>query len=551
MSALESGTTATWSDHAPAIRPASTTGTRRHRGLHVAMPMVLAGLLGLQVALVVHGLDGRFVYTLDDPYIHLALADNIARGHYGLDPLQPAAPSSSILYPFLLAGLSWAGMGDLAPLVVNVLAALASGTLLAVLIGDVFPAAAWRPATAIGLAVAMSLGLNLVGLAMTGMEHGLHVAVTIAWVLGAWRFLRDGRVAPWWWISALAEPLIRYEGVLLWLATVLLLLFRRSRLAGLTLALAGALPLGGFSAFLLALGLPALPSSVLVKTSLTSAGLPLPHAGPLGHIFDMITMNLSAPGAGVLATTTVALGLLMVRQRQSRDPDVQKLLPLTLVAGAAGLAQFAFGRIDGFSRYEIYGLALQVCVLAIGYAETLRNFNRRSGWLGWVVVLAALALPLSVYVERSLSASAAARNIYEQQHQMHRFAAEFYRAPVAVNDLGQVTYRNPYPVLDLWGLGSEEARRARAQDETGRWMETLVSAHGVGLAMIYDKWFPARPPEWVPVARLRLGTPLVSAAEGTVTFYATAPDRVAPIEAALKSFEPTLPSGVRLERASR
>jgi hypothetical protein len=35
---------------------------------------------------------GHFSYSLDDPYIHLALAQQIIRGHYGLNPGEVSAP---------------------------------------------------------------------------------------------------------------------------------------------------------------------------------------------------------------------------------------------------------------------------------------------------------------------------------------------------------------------------------------------------------------------------------------------------------------------------
>ena len=44
---------------------------------------------------------------------------------------------------------------------------------------------------------------------------------------------------------------------------------------------------------------------------------------------------------------------------------------------------------------------------------------------------------------------------------MRRFVLEHVKAPVAVNDVGLVAYRNPYMVLDLIGLGSEEVRLQR------------------------------------------------------------------------------------------
>lgn len=46
---------------------------------------------------------GHFTYTLDDPYIHLALAKNIWLGHYGINPGEMSSPSSSLLWPFVLA----------------------------------------------------------------------------------------------------------------------------------------------------------------------------------------------------------------------------------------------------------------------------------------------------------------------------------------------------------------------------------------------------------------------------------------------------------------
>src|SRR5262245_54827593 len=69
--------------------------------------------------------QGGFTYTLDDPYIHLALAENIARGHYGVNLGELSAPSSSVLWPFLLAPFARASWGDLAPLLLN----LAAGAL--------------------------------------------------------------------------------------------------------------------------------------------------------------------------------------------------------------------------------------------------------------------------------------------------------------------------------------------------------------------------------------------------------------------------------------
>ena len=107
---------------------------------------------------------------------------------------------------------------------------------------------------------------------------------------------------------------------------------------------------------------------------------------------------------------------------------------------------------------------------------------------------------------------------------------------------------DPYPVLDLWGLGSEEARIARRGSSSGAWMKILADRHELGLAMVYATWFADIPASWIRVADLHLTGPRESAGSDDVSFYATGPDRVGAIEDALDRWAPTLPEGVLLTR---
>ena len=140
----------------------------------------------------------------------------------------------------------------------------------------------------------------------------------------------------------------------------------------------------------------------------------------------------------------------------------------------------------------------------------------------------------------------AASNVYEQQYQMHRFITEVYRGPVAVNDLGWTSYRNPYYVLDLWGLGSETARRLhRAHPTDASWMQRLAERHGVKLVMIFREWFPYLPCSWTQLGELHLSGRNVSVPVDHVTFFAAPPGDPEAIRARIKRFMPTLPEGVR------
>src|SRR5207248_4211963 len=110
---------------------------------------------------------GRLIYALDDAYIELSLAWNIAQGHYGINAADVSSPSSSILYPFLLAPFAWTPYLDEAPLVLNSLAGAATLALLgraACRQGIVVErSSAWRAGL---LLVVLAIAVNLPGLVL-------------------------------------------------------------------------------------------------------------------------------------------------------------------------------------------------------------------------------------------------------------------------------------------------------------------------------------------------------------------------------------------------
>ena len=89
----------------------------------------LAAVLAAEVACALLMTHGHFIYPSDAAYTHLALAQQITQGTYGLYPGEASAPSSTILYPVLLALLRPLGLGTMLPLVINVASTLATGVI--------------------------------------------------------------------------------------------------------------------------------------------------------------------------------------------------------------------------------------------------------------------------------------------------------------------------------------------------------------------------------------------------------------------------------------
>jgi hypothetical protein len=162
-------------------------------------------------------------------------------------------------------------------------------------------------------------------------------------------------------------------------------------------------------------------------------------------------------------------------------------------------------------------------------------------------VVAGLLVLAWPYEQALRKTPAAASNVYQQQYQMHRFVAEYYRGPVAVNDLGSVSYRRPAGVyvLDLWGLGSPEAARQGVKDAD--WLDAITSAHNVGLAMIYPDWYDeGAPDDWTPLGTMCLAGEQVSVGRRCVVFYSTGVGDAAALTAEVAAFARTLPAEVKM-----
>jgi hypothetical protein len=482
---------------------------------------------------VVKDTGGHFIYPLDDPYIHLALAENLAHGHYGINATEFSSPSSSILWPFLLIPFAGTALHSYVPLAWNLL----FGTIAACLIGSVL--ARWPPqADEAGYmprwkravtAVLLLFAANLAGLTLLGMEHVLQVLLAICCAIGLIEALSDRPIPIWCLAAAVLAPMVRYEDLALTLAVCLALVGLRQWKQAIAVFALSLTPLVAFSAFLRSKGLPLLPMSVLIKGSVyTSGSLPVRVLRLLAQ--DIVTDLTNPERYPILILTLFFVGLAWKAPTRARR---------FAFAGAAllGALQLTIGRFGWLARYEDYALIFLLLLCLRVLAERPR-FS-----FGYFVL--GLLFCASPYIRNAILLPGCSVEVFQQQYQMHRFVTAYYHGDYAVNDLGWVSFeRSPRSyVLDLFGLASVEA--GRQIDKSPAWLDSVVRRHQVPLAILYPQWFHTRPADWTPIARMCTeDEQTVAISHSCVVFYSTAASYNAPIRADLQQFSRTLPHEV-------
>ncbi|MEM6660596.1 MAG: hypothetical protein AAF666_00330 [Pseudomonadota bacterium] len=489
--------------------------------------IVVLGIMSWQLLLILAETDGTLFYSLDDPYIHLSLAENILSGHYGINSGEAASPSSSILYPFLIAGGLALGLGELAPMVLNGLAMMGIAWIFGGLVARLRPGL--EPMIILALPLIL-LAINAAGLPFTGMEHTLHIWSSLLIVVGLIRLFETGRASAWLMMGIILSPLLRFEGFALsTLAILALLASKQPRAALISLAILSAIT-AAYVIFMTRLGLPPLPSSVLVKSPTSAAAV---DAAVISMIVSVILSPLEAMANRFGLTLITGCSFLLLAMGRKAPRRGERTIALTVLG--ATFAHLFLGELSVYPRYEGYLLAIIYATLLWLYAPVLRAGNRIIG-TGVAMLFAALSflyiVPLRVTPE-------AAQNMRDQQWQMHVFATEFFPERVAVNDLGWTSYQNDQYVLDLWGLGSEEARRMAHEGRNQRSMMELATRNDVAYAMIYEDWFKGViPSQWCRIAQLK--TIHVTASRGAVEFYLIDPSREAEMRGAIQDFEAQL-----------
>jgi hypothetical protein len=529
-------------------------------------------LLALPVTIiecaVLRRTGGAWMYPLDDTFIHMALAKNLAfHGVWGISPHEFASASSSVLYTIILAGLFRIfSVKVIIPFLVNCLTGL---ILLAVV-------QRWLIKEKVMGGVQMWVLLCLLFftplpiLIVCGMEHTLQCLFSFLFVFGFAGWLEDKLAVkerkwtlPWVLpVYGMLVTSIRYEGMFLVGIVCLILAWHRQIRLAFRLGILSLLPLIVFGIYSVVKGSYFLPNSVLLK----SDGF-TPTISGIMHWLDNIfvqrltmvrTDNIPAgtprPGISLLATQRLLILLPLVwlafyryiRERISYGYILFILTGCTILQ----LCLASTGWLYRYEAYLVFCSVLIIGVLVVKYGAAL--VAERPVVVRWMAGIALFAILFPFFLRSSAAftkTTTACQNIYQQQYEMGSFVHKYYDGDaVAANDIGAISFLGTGKTIDLWGLGNITVARSRKKGYwTAGFLDSLCRSNGVRTAVFYEKWFgDSLSQRWNKVATWQIRDNVI-VGDDSVSFFSLDKRDVPVLKQNLMDYEKNLPAGVSVK----
>ena len=511
---------------------------------------------------VLYQTDGTWVYPLDDTYIHMQIAKNIAeQGYYGYTNYDFCSSSSSPLYTFVLAICNKLfGMSVLAPLILNVIFAN-------VLVVVLFFFLKKRIIPFLLMTLFLFSPVLLPVQVFSGMEHTMHILLIITAYILIYNLINNnytGKSKKALVMMCLFLCLTRYESMFFIVSLSFLLFLNKQYKLSVVIFLSGFLPVVLFGLFSLYHGGWFFPNSLLLKGNIDI------DSNPFVLVFHYLSRILS-----YLRSTILGLPLLLLlsfvvydfRKRKMKYNEfigTYSLIGVVLITIILHLMFASFGLLF---RYEAYLHTLLYLTIVLTFLNPDESFTFYSFKMmlkrkvvSFVLLPLIMILCLGI-VYRAVAATRlvyyASKNVYDQQIQMASFLKRYYnRAGVMANDVGAIQYFTNIKLLDLIGLTSNEICQLRLSLGNDWNLESYINAHPqtlkeYPLIMVYDKWFDISTKSdyerlgWIKTGELCIPNNFVCG-DSNVSFYTSNRDEVKPMVVSLKEFKKDLPEGVIL-----
>jgi hypothetical protein len=541
----------------------------------------LTGLLifwGFTIYMLIYSINlnqGNIVYTLDDAYIHMAIAKNFSQyGVWGITNDEFSSSSSSLLYTLLLSFIFLFGPNEIAPLVINLIFAN-----LLIYITYYILKKNNLPSFAILLALILIIFfIPLLFLIFTGMEHTIQIFINVIFVYFASNILSDVNIHErkvfsthskltltedkLFLLVASLVTMVRFEGMFLIIVVSVLFLFRKKIFYSLSILGLGFLPIIIFGLISLSYGWFFFPNPVILKGN----ALNLTDIESLMKIvnFNEIIQNPHILILLISAILIFSINFYVKREIWSLN-SVMAFIFIVITCFHIFLIGATYEN-QNLSRYDGYLVALGLILLfisikdyipkglSVDYIKIYISEFKENSYSNKIQILAIFLIlffffysfiPRSIYLIRRTPQ--ASNNIYEQQYHMGLFLQKYYEGEcVAVNDIGAINYLADIECLDLRGLGSKDIAKARLNDNLDeKVVYKAAKRRDCKIAIIYeDKDYGYDiPSQWTKVGEWKIKYNVVCG-DDIVSFWATDPEEIDDLIDNLKDFSRYLPNTV-------
>ena len=502
---------------------------------------------------------GELVYSLDDTYINLAIAKNLARyGVWGVTRYAFSSSGTSILWPLVLAPAGYlSGGNELAPLVLNIIL----GSLVLFVSFIFLRNYVESPFILFGTLISVTLAAGLPSLVMSGMEHILQILLSVSCLMLTMNILSNDERKPTRTVVLLllCSPLItaaRPEGAALVLIVSIVMAAKKRYVPAVAMLCLGMAPIVAYGLVSVAKGWYFFPNSILLKSPMPGT---LSSKAMVKFLFSGIDKLESNPHMLMLALMSVCS---LIFSAAGEDASSVRIRWLNLIFLFLLLfhVQFSLAGIWPF-RYEAYIVVLGIetamisgCYLLPRIRESISMLCRRSPSHYFAAALAA-AMILWPFAELSVKSLLHPPRAMHDRFVEHVFAARFADryysgSTIAVNDIGAVSFYSDCRILDVYGLASLEplALRGRpggfSKDEVFRWAKSKAAR----IAILQTEWSEIGdviPAAWIKVAEMQM--PRVTGFGNTkIGFFALEPSEKVLLARNLREYGLFLPDSCSL-----
>ena len=392
--------------------------------------------------------EGFLTYAIDDAYIHLAHARNLAEtGVWGIRPDEYAFCSSSPLWTCMLALLFKVfGFREYVPGILAIISCLGCALVIARIFASVEVCTKLK-----WLLIAFALiAIPVTTAAILGMEHATHVLLSLLLV----HFWLVGEKSVWkWGVLSFLVVGIRYESLFVIVPLCMAMFYCRMYRQSGSMIMGALLPVFTYGVYAFAHGGSFLPNSLIVKAILL-------HAKSFHEtlVDFLLCINVRNPlvyfsGLSMFAIAICPFGC-------------SRLRTMAIVLGIAIFGHLVFARtgwLYNVNRYEMYLLACVSVILGLSLIEIFR-YDRLcpigNRHLVRMIVFSASLIHFAVSVVCGIINGVATLNASRETYETPMTAARIFavlpkelQGAIYLNDLGLIAERTTVPIIDVCGLG--------------------------------------------------------------------------------------------------